>query len=388
MWDEITHYAKLIGGWLGVRVINAISVFFAMKNGVVESLAMAPVVALPTGLAFATYVSYSESKMEKRRMTNAYRHEIAELTGKPWKEVSVTDLETLAKGDHEEHISPVHVFEEKLDRNRNKRFLSLMGHIAGAAVAFGAIWFGFEHFNSSFESMGTAVKDFFTNWIGTESFGKNLPVMASAGLISLAGDIAFTLTGERILGYDKPTVYDQVQHIKHDMRLGRVLTEEKVFGVVLAANPGFSKGIEERYGQPFEKLPAKYQQEIINAFDQTYPIKRLTAEIEGGLRSPNEIAFFAYGQESGVPLKQPKEKISEKVPEKEKQISLDLSMVPATTRIVAVSEPVVGAPGKAVSAAQHEGYLNKAMAQGKMVQESFVKRLEQELATANNSIKI
>lgn len=370
MWEEVKHYGKLVGGWLGVRVINALSVAAAFATNWLQSPAMAPLVALPTGLAFASWVSFSESKMEKRRMTNAFRPEIAALTGKHWRLVTVDDLDMLAVGNQSEHIAPVQAFEEKLNQNRSKRLLSLIGHVVGAAVAFGAIWLGFSNFEQTFADAGKAVVD-------TIGFGENFPAMATAGVISLFADTAFTLVGERVMGLHKPTVYDRVQQLKKEQRMGRMITEEKVFSVVLAANPGFAAGIKEKYGQEFEKLPSPYQKEIINAFDQAYPIKQLAEEIDSGARRANEIAFFAYGQTSGVPLREPvRETASSKVKELEqaraKHQNVEVTTASAT---IPASEPEV--PGKAVTGAQYEGFLSRTAAEA--IKGSFVQRLEQSL---------
>lgn len=372
MWEEVKHYAKLIGGWIGVRGINALSVFAAGYGGFIQSAAMVPLVALPTGLGFATWVSFSESRMEKRRMTNAFRPEIAALTGKHWRQVTVDDLDTLAVGNRAEHISPVQAFEEKLNQNRSKRFLSLIGHVVGAAVAFGAIWLGFSNFEQTFVEAGKTVVD-------TIGWGANLPAMATAGVISLIADTTFTLVGERMMGLNKPTVYDRVQQLKKEQRMGRMITEEKVFSVVLAANPGFAVGIKEKYGQEFEKLPAPYQKEIINAFDQAYPIKQITEEIDSGARRANELAFFAYGQTSGVPLREPvRETTASKVKELEQARAQHQNVeVTTVTATIPVSEPEV--PGKAVTGAQYEGFLSRTAAEA--IKGSFVQRLEQSLTT-------
>lgn len=372
MWEEVSHYAKLIGGWIGVRGINALSVFAAGYGGFIQSAAMVPLVALPTGLGFATWVSYSENKMEKRRMTNAYRHEIASLTDKHWRQVTVDDLDTLSVGDRSKGLPAVKAFEEKINQNNSKRFLSLIGHVVGAVVAFGAIWFGFSHFEQTFIDAGNAV-------VNTIGYGKNLPAMATAGVISLMADTIFTVVGERMLGLNKDTVYDMVQTLKKEMRNGRMITEEKVFGIVLAANPGFAEGIKEKYGQTFDKLPQNYQKEIISAFNQAYPIKKITEEIDSGARNANELAFFAYGQESGMPLKTPVRETAESRA-KELAAARDKA-VHKQEEITNVSEtvtlPAPDAPTNAITSAHYEGFLSRAAAQA--IKGSFVERLEQSI---------
>lgn len=385
MWEEVTHYAKLFGGWLGVRVINALSVAAAFATNWLNSPAMAPLVALPTGLAFATYVSYSENHMEKRRITNAFRPEIAALTGKHWKQVTTDDLDTLAVGHRGNDQPAIKAFEEKINQNNSKRFLSLLGHVVGAAVAFGAIWFGFSHFEASFIEAGNSTKEFVSS-LGLGSWGANIPAMTAAGVISLISDTAFTVIGERVLGLNKDTVYDMVQTLKKEMRNGRMVTEEKVFGIVLAANPGFAESIQEKYGQTFDKLPAKYQKEIINAFNQSYPIKQITEEIDSGARRANELAFFAYGQQSGVPLKEP---VRETAETRVKELAAAREKTHHKEVAISVSEtvtlPSTETPGSAVSSAQYEGFLSRAATQA--IKGSFVERLEQGITNSPSIVK-
>lgn len=405
MWEEVKHYAKLFGGWLGVRGINMLAVAGAfatdgLKAGSTASLA--PLVALPAGFAFATYVSASESNMRERRMTNAYRQEIATILGKHWRGVTTKDLETLAAGNRDEGIPPVEVFAEKLESERSKKFLYMMGHVAAAVVAGIAVWAGFTHFNETFQLVGGYMRDGLVNtvgvfsetagqWLGEHMKPMVLPAMISAGVINMASDLTFTLAGERLLGLNKPTIYDRVQDIKRELRHGKSIGEEQVFELVLQANPTFSNSIVNRYHRPFNALPKRERQSIIDAYSNAYPLKQMVKEINDGTRSANELSFFVYGQASGTPLKEPKKDGAIPVKEKEKTQEHTPEMTPDIADIEVRGGSLYlrsYAPGKSVSASAHEGMMKPAQERTKSPGETFVEKLQQQAALQDNQIKI
>ena len=313
--------------------------------------------------------------MRNRRMTNAYRHEIAALTGKPWREVDVQDMERLANGNHSEHLPPVEVFDEQLERERGKRYLYIIGHVAAAVVAGIAVWAGFTHFNETFMEWGTPIKDALMHtlpssmgsWIGTNMKPEVIPAMLSAGTITLAADTLFNVAGERVLGLKDPTVYERVQDIKRELRNGKTISVEQVFDLVLEANPTFRDSIQARYGKPFEKLPAATRQELMSTFNSAYPISQITADVNDGKRSGNELAFFVYGQESGVKPGEPVKEKDAAQPAKEKAKTIEIATEVPSVSMLAEMLHIKSEPGRAVTASQHQGFLAQHMAVGKNI---------------------
>ncbi len=303
MLDDLKHYTKYAGLWLTTRGVVSLAILTATV-GLGMSGYFAPLIALPIGLATATYLHSDRANYLKTRVKNAYKLEIAATLGIDPKAVTLEDMLRVAEGDKEAGVTANPVLQEQLQRIDKHKFLSDITSataIGIAMVSFLAILGGgFEHILEGWKGL-------------LEPLASNLPVsnqaVFAAGTlasgISFASDYAIHKAGMGIMGLNERTTYDMVQNLKRLRRVGKTITPEQVLEVFVSRDPALAKAIQDTFEAPYGALTQEQRISVLAVYDKKHLITNMVAKINAGRLSPNELSFVAAGQHSGVVERDP-----------------------------------------------------------------------------------
>lgn len=102
---------------------------------------------------------------------------------------------------------------------------------------------------------------------------------------------------------DKHTISREVRAINDQIALGGRISSTRVLRVFVEANPKLGEAIKAQHGEEYDELPVDQKRAIVKQYDNEYNLYTLTRDINCGVINPTELAFLAYGQNSGVPRK-------------------------------------------------------------------------------------
>ncbi len=205
-------------------------------------------------------------------------------------------------------ITPAHMdqlaetnptLKDALKRSASERNLSVVISSIASVGAFFAVQAIFGESN--------AVKELFEHG----EVGKFI-LHVAAGLAAYIGiHTPLHAAGSRIMELDQETVQERIRRIHRERACGEMISQEVVLGVLLAAQPDLARQIEDSYGKPFEALNNTYKREIIASLNNELMLEKITGQINLGQMKPEELAFLAYGQKSGVSPRQAAQRASE-----------------------------------------------------------------------------
>lgn len=363
MLDDLKHYAKYAGLWLTTRGVVSLAILTATV-GLGMSGYFAPMIALPIGLAAATYMHYDRTHYLKTRVKNAYKLELAATLGKDPKEVTLEDMTRIAEGDKEAGIPANPVLQEQLTRIDKHKTLSNITSAASigiAMVSFLAILGGgFEHILDSWKGL-------------IEPLANNLPVSNQAVFaagklasgISFASDYAIHHVGMGMMGLNERTTYDIVQDIKRLRRNGKTIAPEQVLEVFVSHDPALAQAIRDTFEAPYSALTKEQRASVLAVYDKKHLIADMTAKINAGRLSPNELSFAVVGQHSGV---------GERDPNPHRHIHLFLPNIAAPTQTATTTITITHPPEGVKVEQTNQGESTRQSDDGSKEATSFVER--------------
>lgn len=304
MMDDLKHYAKYAGMWLTTRGVLTLAVLAATAGFGIGGYYM-PLLTLPLGLGAAVYMHRDQTEYLRTRVKNAYKMEIAATLGKNPKEVTVPDLELVAKGDAEAGLPGNRILKEQLNAITTHHQVSLLSNIGAVGIAatlFSIVTLGgFEGIIESWQHLLQPLIDILPI--------HNPQVFAAgtlAGGIAFASDYTLSHLGEKFTGLNERTTYDAIQELKKERRYGKKIAPEQVLEIFVRSDDQLAQRIFEDYGNSYQNLPPQMQSTILEGVEQKSLILALTDKINEGRISANELSFLAQGQHSGVTERQPK----------------------------------------------------------------------------------
>lgn len=253
-------------------------------------------VAGPLSAAVSMAIVHGDHVHRRFRLLKRYGKEIAAKLGDGRTPETLTekDLELVANGDKKAGIVANPILKSALEDSSKER---------GWGMAIAAI--------TSLVSVAAAVMLFHSGGALEDLKGISKLLVGGAVGFSIYVPVSTTLhyIGQKFFGLEKETVEERIHGIRRSVEYGKAISQEQVLEVVVAANPAMDKIIQYNFGKRFAKLDEAERAQLIEAVQSQIDLARITADINAGVLRPEELAFTAVGQESGVGrLKAPEER--------------------------------------------------------------------------------
>lgn len=282
--------------------------------GVVLGSSFGPAVfpfAVAGTAALQAVISWRKERRQESMLLSAYKEEVGAILDKNPEDVTTDDLQTVAQGDKEKGIEGNAVLAEALEYNSKRGLMemvtSALSGLAIIATTFGVfqLLFGVDLISQTGGILERAYEK--VPFLGdqlTSRGGQVLGTMFLAGTGLTFFNQVFDRIGEKMLDIDKEPAIVNISKLRREIDKGKMLTPEQVFGVYVAANESLGETIAQEFGQPYEKLSQRQQHLALEEFGQGLNIHKLTYDINHYHIEPEELAFTAVGQSSGVPAKE------------------------------------------------------------------------------------
>lgn len=101
------------------------------------------------------------------------------------------------------------------------------------------------------------------------------------------------------------TLDERIKAISKEVGRGFSVSEERVFGLYVAADAHLAADIEEVYHASYEELPSHTKRQVLAIYDKQFGVTQMTQYINERRLSATELAFAIEGQHSGVALREP-----------------------------------------------------------------------------------
>ncbi len=213
---------------------------------------------------------------QKRNLRDLYREELAAKLNKSPSEVTVRDMEDMAKHNP--------VLDEELKRAKKQRNFSVPLAVVATLASF-----------------AVAVT--------------LLPVIPGAGGLLLKAAVSMAtylavktplqVIGNRMLGLKDETANDRIFEIKLAHERGVEITAEDIMPVMVKANPLLGETITKEFGARFDDLPPEKYALAAQKIKTLAPVEALAAAINNGTIETTELLFASIGDRSGVPPTMP-----------------------------------------------------------------------------------
>lgn len=255
-------------------------------------------IVIPAASAFSAVLTQVDYIHRRNQLTEDFKPELAAKLGKKEAEVTASDLDKVAE------VNPT--LNEATRVSRWERNIGVViSALSTALVMTAMMLLDVKNGGPALLSDGQG----FLGMNGGSLFSASgLTELAVKGTVALGGYFAVKTPmhyiADQIGGVKEKTVADHILDLRHEVRHGRGLSQERVLGVLLEAHPTLDEAIAKDYGKPFIALPAKAKRAVIREMGPALQLEQLTEDINLGRVRPEEIAFKAYGQESGVARKE------------------------------------------------------------------------------------
>lgn len=275
--DILSFLSRNRGYFLGKALLAATVAGASSLFGV--SVLIPAMVIVGGGLALRTYHRFTEIAHYKQQMVDLYREDIAEQLGISPEQVNVSHLKEAAKEND--------VIAQALSRQRTKNFIELGTSLLSAAVTFGLLSsFGeVSQFRTFIDKdlglgnlLGSAV-----NFIGLSTVG---------GVSGLIFHDALGLAIGAKTGTIKAAAHDLILEMENNLRHGRPISREQVYGVLVAGNPALQEAITTRFQKSYSWMNAAEQSRVLHILGIADTLDNLAQQINRGEIRPGRLAFL------------------------------------------------------------------------------------------------
>lgn len=275
--DILSFLSRNRGYFLGKALLAATVAGASSLFGV--SVLIPAMVIVGGGLALRTYHRFTEISHYKQQMVDLYREDIAAQLGIAPEMVGVENLKEAAKGND--------VIAQALARQRTKNFIELGTSLLSAAVTFGLLSsFGdtsqFKEFILKDLKLGTFLGDA-ASFIGLSTVG------------SISGLIFHDALGLAIgakTGTIKAAAHDLILEMENNLRHGRPISREQVYGVLVAGNPQLQEAISLRFHKSYSWMNAAEQSRVLHILGIAESLDNLAQQINRGEIRPGRLAYL------------------------------------------------------------------------------------------------
>ncbi len=261
-------------------------------RGVAQISAAVSFGPIGTALSFISFSSLSLvkhrlfMKQAKKNLLELYSQEVATITNKPVKSLTIKDLDVAASYRPEGKKNAVAMELEALNKNNKINLTASMISI----VTIGAL--------AAFSATAIAATAFATG--AGFVFPASAFALASAAVFMTADHFVSLKNGGRE-NYNfnaklKELVkYNQFQKIE----------PEQVFDLLLKTNPVVEAEIKNKYSKSYAVLPLSVKTAIVDSYEEKFHAKHFADMINKGEMRAQELGFAAYGGSSGIKVTAP-----------------------------------------------------------------------------------
>lgn len=261
-----------------------------LEAAVGMTLAVGAVAGVSAGLVQSDFLH------RRHMLKERYKKEIGAIVGKSPEKVTEADMEKVARGSFQENIQPNPTLHEEIHNTRLERNIGGVLSVIAAAATFLIL-----HSDAVHGALSQVV-DTIAPGAGTAAMvATKLAVNGVAGLITYYGiKTPAHWLAAAVTELELETTNDRVTDIKRALASGHHISPEKVLEVFINAHPEVAEQLEAEYGRSYENLNHMHKRAILEEVQQSIDILRLTEDINHGRVRPEELAFTAFGQESGL----------------------------------------------------------------------------------------
>lgn len=229
------------------------------------------------GMALHAYELVTQQRYYQQDMVDLYRDDIAAHLGIAPEQVTRAHLREAAQ-DNE-------VIAQALERQRKKTFIDIGTSLLAGAVSFALLL--------SFGNAGQFLqfaKDTFSDALG--------PIVNLIGLgtvSSISGVVLHDALGLAIgvkTGVSKAAAHDLIVAMDRDMRHGRPISREQVYGVLVAGNPHLQEAITTRFHKSYRWMNAAEQSNVLHQIGVAAELDTLAQQINRGETRPGRLAYL------------------------------------------------------------------------------------------------
>lgn len=275
--DILSFLSRNRGYFLGKALLAATVAGASSLFGV--SILVPAMLIVGGGLALRTYRRFTEISHYKQQMVDLYREDIAAQLGIAPEMVGVENLKEAAKGND--------VIAQALARQRTKNFIELGTSLLAATVTFGLLF--------SFGDTGQ-FHDFIRNDLGLSNFlGSAVNFIGLSTVGGISGLIFHDALGLAIgakTGTIKAAAHDLILEMENNLRHGRPISREQVYGVLVAANPQLQEAITTRFQKSYSWMNAAEQSRVLHILGIADTLDNLAQQVNRGEIRPGRLAYL------------------------------------------------------------------------------------------------
>lgn len=291
MFDQIRYGIEQAALWAAGK--GAISFAIALTLGAANP--MVAFVALPLGAFLSLSLVAKKHRHTEKQLRTEYGKEVGTLLGVDPERLTQRQFELVAEGNAQLGLPGNPVLKEALRRNDFERNAAMLTRIGAGLLTLGTV-----------AAINQGVFDEIQQLLNTTVNPAIKGIATLSGALLAAGSLNTLLnfSFDHIIrdlseGHRKTTA-DLIAAIDHEISRGNAISLEQVFGVMVSANRDLDRQITHTYGEDYPHLPARLQYEALNRFGDVRAISQLAQDISNRQVRPQELAFIAAGQASGV----------------------------------------------------------------------------------------
>lgn len=283
IWDEFSGFFKTMRVYLLGRGLLSLAVLATTMGA--AALGFSPfipalVVAIGGGILNAGMRVHSQALYENS-MIDLYREDIAIHLGIAPEQVTRAHLKEAARENE--------VIAQALTRQRRINIVSFSTSALAATVTLGLLYFGLS------ESVGQTITEFFGKYFkGAADFAR----YASVGIVSGTSSLILHNGLEEAIGHgtglSKAVAHDLIAAMDRDIKRGRSISPEQVYGVLVAEDPTLKQSIATRFGERFDKMLPLEQRATMDALGVTADMTEIANIITQGKVPPGRLAYMIH----------------------------------------------------------------------------------------------
>ncbi|MDX2095033.1 MAG: hypothetical protein SFW64_03745 [Alphaproteobacteria bacterium] len=229
------------------------------------------------GMALHAYGLVTQQRYYQQDMVDLYRDDIADHLGIAPEQVTRAHLKEAAK-DNE-------VIAQALERQHKKTFIDIGTSLLSGAVSFALLL--------SFADAGQFLR--FAKETFSDALGPIVNFIGLSTVSSVSGLVLHDALGLAIdvkTGVSKAAAHDLIIAMDRDVRHGRPISREQVYGVLVAGNSQLQQAIATRFHKSYRWMNAAEQSNVLHQIGVAEELDVLAQQINRGEIRPGRLAYM------------------------------------------------------------------------------------------------
>jgi hypothetical protein len=254
--------------------------------GVAATLGVGAMLGVIAGVAVISFVSQqTQLRYSKKSMLDAFSDEVSALVGKPEKSLTIKDL-AHAAALSKQNGSPM--LSDALRGLEVRKWRSIGVNLVTMAATAALV-------------VAAPVAANIFNGLLPSNLATNLANFGSAFTFYLFGGRLVDSIANTLLPEPPGGVALNIARIAKEVRDGDELKPERLFGLMLQANPKLKKQAESMLHKNFDDFSLADRRQVIAELQLGDYLTQVAEQVNTGKVRAQELGFIVYGQQSGVP---------------------------------------------------------------------------------------